>query len=104
LVYSETKTFPMSLSPHNFQISTDPKLAKIEDDCIKNTPFWMYVEKQKAEYRFESIERSQIDFIEEMKINYLICTKNVKLSDLLNQKIKKEIIDQNTGERFCLLK
>lgn len=103
LIYAKTKTFPLSLSPHNFQLSSDPKLSKIEDECLKNTPFWIYVDKQKAAHKFESIEKSQVQFIEEMKINYLICTKNVKLSDSLKKKVKKQIVDENTGERFYIL-
>ena len=103
LIYSDKKTFPLSLSPHSYKLSTDPKLAKIEELCLKNTPFWEYVARQKQKNIFKSLENSQIDFIDKMKIKYLICTKNVKLSSLIKSKILKEIVDQNTGERFYLL-
>jgi len=103
LIYSDKKTFPLSMSPHSYKMSADPKLAKIEELCLKNTPFWEYVARQKQKNTYKSLENSQIEFIEKMKIKYLICTKNVQLSSLIKSKIRKEIVDQNTGERFYLL-
>lgn len=103
LIYSKKTTFPLSISPHNYILSEDKMLAAIERSSLVNTPFWKYVEEQKLNGKFESIEKSQLQFIEEFKINYLICTKDVALSDLLKQKIKKVITDNKTGERFCFL-
>lgn len=104
LIYSKNKTFPLSISPFSYTFSTNKDLAAEEYVSLANTPFWQYVSKQQLNKTFESLERSQIQFIEEYKINYLICTKNVTLSKLLQEKIQKGIIDENTGERFYILK
>ncbi len=104
LIYSDKQTYPLSISPYNYPYSSDKILANIERETINTTPFVIYVENQKLKGIFESIEKSQITFIEENNINYLICTKDVTLSSLLQQKFGKEIIDKNTGERFYLLK
>lgn len=103
LTYAKNPTFPLSLSPYSFPVSSDARLASMQKAALKNTPFWIYVEKQKEKGIVQSIPESQAQFIEEMKINYLICTKNVVLPDLLKKKVKKQIIDENTGERFLLL-
>ena len=103
LVYAKNKTFPASLSVHNFEFSTDKHLSAIQHASIKNAPFYMYVEKQKQAGTFKSIELSQIDFVDEYKINYLITSKDVVLPELLKNRVKKLIVDENTGERFYLL-
>jgi hypothetical protein len=104
LIYAPSRTFPLSLSPHSFPVSKDSKLANIQSLCLKNTPFWIYVEEEKKKGVFESIINSQAKFIDTLKIKYLICSKNVVLPDVLSQKIEKEVVDPNTGERFMLLK
>lgn len=69
-----------------------------------SSPFFQYVEKQKQKGIFKNIAQSRLDFIDEFKINYLICTNEVKLDSTLVKKIKQEIKDEKTGERFILLK
>jgi hypothetical protein len=98
------KTFPLSLSPYSYEYSTDSFHTKLEQEGIKNTPFFIYTENLKENGNFTSIEDAQIKFLNEFKVNYLICTKNVVLPSKIIEKIKKEIIDPKTGERFILLK
>ena len=104
LIYSQEKTFPISLSPHQIEIPEEPIQKQMWLDGKLNTPFYLYVEKQKGAGNFKSIAQSQIDFIREFKINYLIVTKNVRLTPELQNIVKEEIVDSNTGERFILLK
>lgn len=104
LIYSQKQTFPTSLSPHNYPISKNKFVASMEVAALENAPFWIYVEKQKKEGVFKNIEESQISFVKQYHINYLICSKNVILSEHLQKIIKNEIIDPNTGERFIQLK
>lgn len=103
LVYSENKTFPISLTPHNFEYSKDKHLAEIEKASIINAPFYMFVEEQKKNKIFKSIEQSQLDFINKYRINYLIVSKDVILPELLINRIKSSVVDVNTGERFYWL-
>ncbi len=104
LAYSSSRTFPLSISPFSFQVSQDPILAKMQVEALKNTPFWIFVEKQNKNKEFVSLVSSQLKFIDELKINYLICTKNVSLPSMISERVKFEIKDTNTGERFLLLK
>jgi hypothetical protein len=56
-----------------FDIKSDDKLwGNTEKELIKLTPFFHFVEKQKNNSTFISIEHSQIEFIIKHKINYLI--------------------------------
>lgn len=71
---------------------------------LQNSIFYRFVEQQKQKNKFESIQQSQIDFIKEYKIEYLVASNNVKLSPLINVLIKKEIKDTISGERFIILK
>jgi hypothetical protein len=103
LIYSQNPTFPLSLSPHSFPLSSEPKLAKIQEAGLGNTPFYIYVTQQKKLGQFESITKSQFQFMAKMKINYLIYSKKAEIPELIKKKIKREIVDQNTGERFYLL-
>jgi len=104
LIYSQNKTFPLSISPFSYPLSDDIDIRERELSSLKTTPFWKYVEHQKQLHTFKSIPESQAQFIDQYNINYLICTKEVVLPPQLSIKIKKEIIDENTGERFYLLK
>ena len=103
LLYSKSNTFPMSLSPHNFVFSTDPFIAKLEDEGIKNTPFWIFVEEQKELGQYKSIAESQVNFIDRFKINYLICTKRVALPEQIRSRISAKLEDPITGEVFYRL-
>lgn len=104
LIYSQNKTFPLSISPFSYPLSDDDDIRERELASLKTTPFWKYVEHQKQMHTFKCIPESQAEFIKKYNINYLICTKEVVLPPQLSDKIKKEIIDMNTGERFYLLK
>lgn len=103
LAYLPYKTFPLSISPHDFNFSNAKLLASIEKEGIISTPFYKYVELQKVKGKFKNINSSRLDFIDEYKINYLITTKNVVLDSLLLKKVKESIIDEKSGERFYLL-
>lgn len=102
LIYKLPHNYQLSLSPHNYVFSTDSSTRKKEEHSIQWTFFYKYVEKQKQKNTFISIAQSRVDFINEFGINYLIITKNVKLDSLIQHKVKREIIDEKTGERFLL--
>ncbi|WP_375559767.1 hypothetical protein ACE193_18840 [Bernardetia sp. OM2101] len=71
---------------------------------IENSIFMNFVQKQKQNNTFVSMEKSKVDFINKHKIRYLIAEKNVFLSKSLENKIIKRIIDSKTGLQFCVLK
>lgn len=104
LIYAERQTFPMSITPHAFVLSGQPHLQEMESLGVKNTPFWIYVEELKMAGEFTSIAAAQLRFIEEMKVNYLICSAGVQLPREFEDRVISHLEDSNTGERFYLLR
>lgn len=96
-------TYPTSISPHVMPFSNDKLLATYQKEGQVSTPFYQYVEKQKRNKQFVSIEQSQVDFIKAFQVNYLITTKNVVLSEKLQQLVDKKIVDKKSREHFYLL-
>lgn len=77
---------------------------EVEEKLSSSLFFYSFVEEQKAKQKFLNIEQSQLDFIIKYKVDYLIASKNAKISSLINPLIRSEIIDyQRSGERFYLL-
>jgi hypothetical protein len=103
LIYSEHPTFPLTISAYDYKFSKDKRYESAEKDVMASTPFMQYVEKQKQNKTFHSVEESQVKFIDDFHINYLIATANAKVGTLLSKRIKHEIVDSETGERFYLL-
>ena len=104
LAIAQAKTFPVSLSVFDFEFSKINYEKAYQEDLIYSSPFNKYVEREKQKGTFTSIPKSQFDFLQEYKVNYLIITKNVVLDSLLSSKIEKKITDENTGEIFLLLR
>lgn len=102
LLYFEGEISCLSLSDYNIPI--DPKNERNNLVNRNSGYFFQYVENQKALGTFDSIEQSQIDFIQKHKINFLVCSKNVTISPQLTLLIKEKIIDSLSGEQFYLLK
>ena len=50
-----------------------------------------------------SLDQSQLDFIDKYHIQYVIADQGVELSSLLQKRVRKEIADPVSGERFILL-
>jgi len=66
--------------------------------------FYQFVQQQKKENQFLSVEQSQIDFINKYKISYIIASPEAEVPGLLQEKVKREITDSETGDRFIILK
>ncbi len=75
-----------------------------EQNFLKKTTFYKFVEIQKTNKEFQSIAQSQIDFVKKHKIGYMILTSNIQLPEVWLELIEKEIIDSKTGERFIIFK
>jgi hypothetical protein len=104
LIYLDQKTFPMSISPFSIRLSSDSLVAGMQETSKKNTPFYLFVEKQKQTGAFVSLAQSQVDFIKTYKINYLILDRYTRVPELLEPSVKNIITDKQSGERFILLK
>ena len=73
-------------------------------DGFLDSPFYRFVEKQKNEGIFVSLDQCQIDFINLHFIEYVTVGKNGRISELLAQRIEQTITDERSGERFLVLK
>jgi len=66
--------------------------------------FYQFVEKQKMQHSFKSIERSQVEFIDKYKLDYIIVAQDVDISKYLKPRIKYQIFDSLSKESFIVLK
>jgi len=94
----------VDLSILNVSPETNPIDKEREKIMLNYSVFYHCVKRQKEQNTFKSIEESQLDFIKEYKIRYLITSKNVTLPSNLQDKIQKEIIIEEAQEKFYLLK
>ena len=71
---------------------------------LENSEFTLFINEQKGNKQFISYEQSQIDFLDKFKIKFVFANKDAVMSELLKNKIDKEIVDSKSGERFYILK
>lgn len=73
-------------------------------NSVKLSPFYIFVKNQMKIKKFISIENSQIEFIKQNKIKYIITCPDVTLNKKIMSITKKIFIDKFSGEKFVLLK
>ena len=93
----QRNTYLVSLSVFNKRNNVN--IQKI----IINTPFYKFVEKQKINEQFESIKKSQIDFIKKYHINYAVFEKGCPYPECLKSFEHKNYIDSLSGITFVYL-
>lgn len=94
----------ISLSVFDIPLSANERYYNSEREMVESTTFYKYVQRQKEKSQFNNITQSQIDFIDEYNIDYLIVANSVNLHPLIQEKVKEQIVDPVTKERFLLLK
>lgn len=104
LSYISSKFQPISLSVFDIPLDKTQVLYNAEKELVKTSIFYKYVENQKQKKRFVSIEQSQIDFIKEYNIEYLITSEKAILNEKLQSLVKKEFVDSKSKERFYILR
>lgn len=77
--------------------------GEMEQAIVKTSPFYQFVEEQKKNGSFVSTDQSQVRFIEDFNIGYVIASKGYEISPLIIKKVNKTIVDARSGERFMLL-
>ena len=78
-------------------------LEKEETRFLHTLPFNRYVETQKKNEKFISLNHAQDSFIREQKIEFLIVESGETIPINLRSIIKEKVIDTNTNEIFVLL-
>lgn len=77
--------------------------GELEQAIVKTSTFYQYVEDQKRKNKYKSIAQSQVDFIDDHGIKYVIVSKNAKMNPLIEERAIKVISDSKSGERFLIL-
>lgn len=95
--------FVLSMSEYYSPTPKDPLMAKRAKDLTSAGAFYKFVSLQQQTGRYESIEKSQIDFIRKHNFDFVIVSPNAPENQLLNRMVKYEVKDKNTGERFVIL-
>ncbi|MFM7023924.1 MAG: hypothetical protein ACKOXB_13215 [Flavobacteriales bacterium] len=84
--------------------TNDPKMLLLEKNAIAMGGFFQYVRREKEKGVFVSKEQSQLTFIKENNIRYLIMEKNTVLPSSLLAIIGDRIADPKSKEVFYTLK
>lgn len=95
---------PICLTVFEIPKSNSGILKNAEEEIISNSVFYKFVETQKKNNHFVSIENSQVDFIKKHKIKYAFVYSNSRLPKLIEPYIQKEIKDTVDGIKFYTLK
>jgi hypothetical protein len=95
---------PVSLSVFDIPIDSVSIYASQEEDMVKRTSFYKFVYKQKESGTFSSIAQSQLDFIKQYRIEYLLLEPKVDVPPHLKPLADQTTVDSLTGEKFILLK
>ncbi len=84
---------PYCLSEFDTLLSEDPYISSYQQKYLKRSLFYRYVEKQKKQNTFVSIEHSQLDFIKEARVKYILTQAGATLPGLIMPFVEKEIKD-----------
>lgn len=94
---------PISLSSFVIPLSkSNPIIERTEEEIIKSSTFYIYVQRQKEKNTFTNIENSQIQFIKDIQAGFIILSNHAIVSPKLSSMIKNTIII-NSHTRFCTL-
>lgn len=80
------------------------KLDALNQNAVRDNPFYVFIEQQKKKGNFVSYEISLRDFILTYNIKFIATTQTNILEKSISDLVKKKIIDSKTGEHFYVLK
>ena len=103
LYNSGVDLYPMNISDFTDSISNNYTKSIIEKSSINSTPFYKFVNKQRLNKNFKSINSSQYDFIIKHNINFLILEHLATLPKNIEALVQMEFIDKKSGERLYIL-
>jgi len=104
LSFLQNGQVPISISDFNGQITTKNSVDRNRmEQGLKLGIFFQYVLKQKESGSFQSVEKSQIDFILKHDIQYIIANKEAEIPPRIVHLIKKRLDDSISGDSFLIL-
>ncbi|MFN8237996.1 MAG: hypothetical protein U0T77_07485 [Chitinophagales bacterium] len=98
---------PYCLSEFDTLLSDDPYIRSYQQKYLKRSLFYRYTEKQKIKNTFVSIEQSQLDFIKEANVKYVLAQAGAELPKLIIPFVDKEINDtlsESSKDKLYILK
>ena len=87
-----------------FEIPINPDNEALETQLVQNTSFYKFVTEQKKAGTFKSFSESQMSFIQQFKLNYLLVSKSAGLPENIAGKFALKCTDPLSGEKLYLLK
>jgi len=90
-VFSDNYAVLLNVHEVNPTVFSETHKQKIAEKMVKISIFNRYIEKQKRENRFVSIEKSQLDFIKEYKVSYIATKPNYVLPAHLASLVKEKV-------------
>jgi hypothetical protein len=84
---------PYCLSEFDTSLNEDINIRKYQINYLKRSVFYRYVERQKQQKLFSSIEQSQLDFIKEARVKYVLTQSGAALPRLIMPLVEKDIKD-----------
>jgi hypothetical protein len=94
----------ISLSVFDIPLDDNSPLFSFESGLVTSSTFYRFVQNQKLGNRFVSVEQSQIDFINQYHIQYIVASPHVKIPYMILNKVIAQRIEPVTKERIMILK
>lgn len=95
---------PVSLNVLDIPRSKEKLFHEGEKYIIQNSVFYKFIQTQKKNNEFVSVEQSQLDFIEKYKVKYAFTYLNASLPDTLQSLVITSVKDSVSGITFYQLK
>jgi len=95
---------PMNISDFTNSFSNNYIEGIIEKSDVNSIPFYKFVNNQIYNDQFDSINKSQYEFIIRNKINYLILSPLAILPSNIEGLVQAFYVDKNSGERVYILR
>jgi hypothetical protein len=95
--------YPMNISDFTGSFSSNYIKGILEKSDINSIPFYKFINQQQLNKTFESIKKSQYNFIIKNNINYLILESLAELPKTIEPLVKKKYVDNKSGESLYIL-
>lgn len=101
LAYMKEGYTCVSLSDFDIPVGKNkPNLIRKD---IASGIFYQFVQRQKEEGGFVSVEQSQLDFIKYHGINFIVVSKAARLPAGLEDRVDRKLVDKRSKEKFFIL-
>ncbi len=75
-----------------------------QNNFLRGSPFIQFINEKKNKGDFRSMVQSQLDYIDKYHLTFIVISKDVEPDSLIRTRMKEEIKDSLSGEKFWILK